>query len=374
MQPRDGVILYQQTEKDTAVEIQDINIVDPISAFYIEVECTNGATSNKGNFISDIITKVEVVDGAEVLHSLNFSELEALYFYKTGKMPVMFPSEWGGGLQRHGVYLLFGRYLWDPLYNFDPTKYRNPQVKITFNKAAIRAAGVAGFADADNIKLTLVAKIMQGVPAAAQFLMAKEIDSFTSAALGDKRIDLPVDYPYAMLLIRAYQQGYDIDETISGLKITCDTDKYIPLDRKVKQLDAEVQAAFGLCELKHDVFASDADIVRLLVNKEPMLAFYNWETPLNVFANICWAWSGQFAPALRLHDGTVYGTDCKLNMVEKGHALHATLPVFFGRPWVPEEYFNAPGYKKIEAVFTQGTASSTVQIVTVQPRPNRPLG
>ncbi len=374
MQPRDAVILYQVTEKDTAVEIQDINIVDPISAFYIEIQCTNGATSNKGNYISDIVTKVEVVDGAEVLHSLNFFELEALYFYKTGKMPVMFPSEWGGGDQRHGVYLLFGRYLWDPLYNFDPTKYRNPQVKITFNKAAIRAAGVAGFADADNIKLTLVAKIMEGVPAAAQFLMAKEIDSFTSLGSGDKRIDLPVDYPYAMLLIRAYQQLKDIDETISGLKITCDTDKYIPLDRKVQQLDAEALGLFGVGEIKHDIFTSHLLAVRGFFNKEAGVTPYYQSDTIPEIIGVQYCWSNEIKLNVYTHAGAVDSADSKITLFEKGHALHATLPVFFGRPWVPEEYFNAPGYKKIEAVFTQGAASSAVQIVTVQPRPNRPLG
>lgn len=374
MQPRDGVILYQQTEKDTATEIQDINIADPISAFYIEVECTNGATSNKGNFISDIVTKVEVVDGAETLQSLNFSELEILHLLKTGRVPTMFPSEWPGGGQRHGAYLLFGSRLWDPLYNFDPTKYKNPQIKVTFNKAAIRAAGGEGFADADNIKLTLIAKIMQGVPAAAQFLMAKEIDSFTSAGTGDKRIDLPVDYPYALLLFRMWLQGYDTNEIVSNLKITCDTDKYIPLDRKVQQLDAET-AHLTYGEIKHDMFFGHGDSIRLLFNKEPFVTPYAQLPGTPRMFNLTAQWSSLLSEVeVYAHNGSLDTTDRKVTAWERGHALHACLPVFFGRPWVPEEYFNAPGYKKVEAVFTQGTASAVVQVVTVQPRPNRPLG
>src|SRR3990167_5077949 len=106
LKTRDGVILYQKSETDTATEIQDITLPDPISAFYIEVECTNGATSNKDNFISDIVTKIEVVDGSDVLVSLNQFQLEAQHFYKTGRVPVLFPSELASGLQRHGVYLL----------------------------------------------------------------------------------------------------------------------------------------------------------------------------------------------------------------------------------------------------------------------------
>lgn len=195
MKTRDAVLLYQEAQADTATKILDIDLADPISAFYIEVECTNGATSNKGNFISDIVTKIEVVDGSEVLHSLNMFQEEAICFYKTGKVPVLFPSEWGGGIQRHGVHLLFGHYLWDPTLCFVPTSYKNPQLKVTFNKAAIRAAGATGFADATNIKLTVVAKVIEEGASPMGFLMQKQIESFTSSTSGDKRIELPTDYP-----------------------------------------------------------------------------------------------------------------------------------------------------------------------------------
>ena len=122
MKYRQNVQLYQETQKDTATKILDLDLPDPISALEIEVECTNGATSNKGNFISDIVTKLEVVDGAEVFYSVNMAQLQALQFFKTGKMPVMFPSEWGGGGQREQGWILFGRYLNDPEYVFQPTR------------------------------------------------------------------------------------------------------------------------------------------------------------------------------------------------------------------------------------------------------------
>lgn len=370
MKTRDAVLEYQDTQKDTATKTKDLDLTEPISAIEIEVQCTNGATSNKANYISDIVTKIEVVDGSDVLSSLNMSQLEALHFYKTGRMPCMFPSEWGGGLQRHNAMLFFGRYLWDREYALDPKKFTNPQLKVTFNKAVIRAAAADGFAAGDNISLSLIAKVFADLPAPAQFLMQKQIESFTGAASGEKRVTLPRDYVYRMLLTRFWLQAYDIDELISDIKLTADTDKFIPFNRKTKQLDAQALATFGLGEIKHDVLASDSDTVRAIFNKEPMLAIHNWDTPMTVFCNIHWAWSSQFAPAVFLHDGTAYGTDVKLTVREAGHAPHATLPIPFGRLHEKDDWFDPKVYGTLELVLTQATVAGAVcEIVAEQVRP-----
>ena len=170
-----------------------LDIQDPISAIALDIGCTNGSTYNKGNFISDIVTKIEIVDGSEVLASANMKELQALQFFKTGKMPRMMLSEWGGGGTWESVMLLFGRRLWDQMYAFDPTVYRNPQLKVTFNKAAIAAASdTVAFATGDNIKISAVAKIMENpLSRPAKFLMPKQIVSWTSSTSGDRRLSSP---------------------------------------------------------------------------------------------------------------------------------------------------------------------------------------
>jgi len=369
MKTRDAVLEYQDTQKDTATKTKDIDLKEAVSALEIEVECTNGATSNKGNYISDIVTKVEVVDGSEVLESMNMSQLEALHFYKTGKMPCLFPSEWGGGIQRHNAYLLFGRYLWDRDYAFDPTKFKNPQVKVTFNKAAIRAAAGDGFATGDNIKLTLVAKVFEDVPAPAQFLMQKQIENFTSAGSGEKRIDLPTDYPYRMLLLRFWKQASDIEEIITDAKLTCDTDKFIPFNRKVKQLDAEAFNQFGAGRLKHDIVTQHDQNVRLLFNKEPDCRFYENTLALFNIVHVNYQWSSQLHTDIGTHAGVADATDRKYTLVEEGHALHATLPIPFGRPFYPEDWFPAKDFGKIELVLTQLVADAVCEVLGEQVRP-----
>jgi len=363
------VLEYQYTCTDTETKIKDLDLVEPISALELEVQCTNGATSNEDNFISDIVTKIEVVDGSEVLESMNMFQLEALHFYKTGKTPTLFPSEWAGGVQRHNAMLLFGRHLWDPLYAFDATKFKNPQLKVTFNKAAIRAAGATGFASGNNILLSIIAHVFEDAARPAKFLMQKQIDSFTSAASGEKRIELPTDYIYRMLLNRYYVAGSDVDEVISDLKLTCDTDKFIPFNRKVKQLDAVAFAKFGLARLKHDIFRGGSFTAKLVCNKEPWFTGFS-RSPATPRVLVPWAqWSSQYNAELYDMAGALDATARQITGMEEGHAIHATVPYFFGRPEVPEDWFNPAVYKKVELVHTQAAANAACQILLEQVRP-----
>jgi len=373
MRVRDAVLDRQLAKADTATYERDLDIRDPISALWIEVYSTNGATSNKGNFISDIVTKVEIVDGSEVLASANAKELQALHFFKTGKMPGMFPSEWAGGNQREAIPLLFGRRLWDQQYAFDPTVFRNPQLKITLNKAAVTTAGATGFAAGDNIYITVVAKIMENmVGKPGKYLMPKQINAWTSTS-GDRRIELPTDYLYRMMLLRAFVAESDINEVITDLKITADSDKFVMASRKVVDMDAEALALFGLGTLKHDFLCSHQDTIRLIFNKEPMLQPY-YETDYPRGIGVDWAWSS--AAKLFIYDlatPTADTTDRNYTIMESGHAPHAILPIPFGLLEDESTWFNPKDFGKIEAVLTEAVAA-TCSIMLEQVRPNMKVG
>lgn len=369
MRTRDAVIEYQKTLDDNGTLIKDLDIVDPVSALYLEFEATNGTTSNKGNFISDVITKIEIVDGSQVLYGVNLSQLEALHQYKLGKTPTMFPSEWASGIQRHGCLLMFGRHLWDREYAQDFTRYRNPQLKITSNLAAVRAVAADTAFATGTLKGTIVAKVMEDATKPGKYLRAKEIDSFTSAASGDKRVELVYDYPYRLLLLRAFIQQSDIDEVITDFKLTCDTDKFILFNRKVKQLDAEALALFGAGRLKHDIFCSHQDAVRIMFNKEPDCRPYFGGGATLAIIGINYQWSSELKLDMYSDAGATLGTDEAVTVVEEGHALHATLPVAFGEMDKPDSWFDPKPFKKIEAVLTQAVDSAVCQVVLEQDVP-----
>lgn len=368
MRTRDAVLEYRKTLDDTGTLIKDIDITDPISAFYLCFRGTNGSTSNKGNFLSDVITKVEIVDGAEVLYSLNLSQLEALQFYKTGITPGIFSSEWPDKGSRHNVYLLFGRHLWDTEFGFNPGRYTNPQLKITTNIAAIRAASATTAYTTGSLNASIVAKIMEDTPAPAQYLAAKEIDSFTAASSGDKRVDLPVDLPIRMMMFRAYEQLSDIDEIITDVKLTADADKFVLLNRKVKQMDAEALMQFGVARLKHDIFCSDLEAVRGFLNKEAEVDVYYDSESTATIVGVAYCWSNEIKLNIQTDAGAKDGTDRQYTLVEHGHALHATWPHVFGKLNDPNTWLNPRQWRKLEAVLTQDDADGVVEIVVEQVR------
>jgi hypothetical protein len=250
----------------------------------------------------------------------------------------------------------------------DFTRYKNPQVKITSNIAAIRAAGATGFVAA-SLKATIVAKIMENVPRSPYFLSAKELQSFTSAASGEYRIDLPVDLTYRMLMLRAWKQESDIDEIISDIKLTMDSDKFVPVNRKVHQLDAEAFCEYGVGRIKHDIITQHQSAFRLMFNKEPSLLVYPWEDASPPIIGVRYAWSSEGKLDLTDNAGTLITTDQAFTCVEEGHALHATLPIVFGQIYAPDTWLNPRQYNKFEAVLTQATASAAVSLVAEQVKP-----
>lgn len=370
MKTRDAVLTYQKTEADTAVETIDLNFVDPISAITLEVDCLNGSAGNKGNMISDIVTKVEVVDGSNVLSALNMYGLEAMHFIKTGKSPGLYPSEWASDYPRHNATLFFGKHLWDDAYALDPTVYNNPQLKITFNKAAIRAAATSAFAVGDNIRLTTVVKLMEGMTAPSQYLMQKQIDSFSTVGSGEKRIDLPSDFDYRMLVLRAYLVDYEIHELISDIKLTCDTDKYVVLNRKTRQLNTEARGQHGFATFRHHLYTKNNEDVRALHNAGYNVSVTGWAGATTHILGVTKASANRFCMEVHDHDGTIVSSEHNYAMMCSGHALHATLPIIFGLPDEPGTWFSPKPYAKFEAVLTQATAGGLVEIIAEQVRPN----
>lgn len=361
---RDAVLDYQLVQTDTQTYDKKLDLTDPISAILLEILCTNGATSNKDNWLTDIVTKIEVVDGSEVLYSVTGIELAALQWYWTKKVPPMFFSEAGGGGQRMRLTIPFGRYLWDPAYAFNPGQYKNPRLHVTFNKAAVRAAAATAFAAGDNIYITAICKVMEGMSAGGSgYLMTKEVASYAQAASGERRIELPTDLTYRMLMVRSALAAKDIDENITDLKLTFDTDKFIMFNRKVAQLDAEELERSGEGAWANNIKRQNENTVNVIWNKEPRPHPVGNvdDTPRNL--SITWAWSGQYALQLYTMGGVAVAADELLWVETFGHSPFSTLPVWFGLQDQPDTWFDPRPFKKMELVLTEAQLAAASIVV-----------
>lgn len=365
MKYRDVELYYQQSLDDAGTKIIDLKTTDPLSAIRLDFTGTNGATSNKSNFLNDVITKIEIVDGSDQLLSMTMKEAQALQWRLTGKMPYMRPGENGGGGNNEMVLLTFGRYLWDPEYYLDLTKFRNPQLKITTNIAAVRAAGADAYVSG-SLKVTVDLYVIQeGAKAALGFLMQKNIYSFTSATSGDEPVELPQDYPFVGILLRAYTAGNDVDENISKVKLNCDTGKFIPLEKYVKDLYKAEEEVFGIAEQRYYLFRKDNETVYHAINHDPIVSVMGRDAADIINVNTCW--SGAFI--LRFYDSTGAGITSEelLPFMVRGGCPHSTIFMPFGMLKEPETYFDPKPYGDLKLYLTQAAAAA-VTVVLVQLR------
>ena len=357
---------YQQALDDAGTKIMDFKTKEPISAIRLTFVGTNGATHNKDNRLNDVITKVEIVDGSDQLVSLTLKELQALEFRRTGKMPFMRPGELGGGGQEESVLILFGRKLWDNEYYLDLTKFTNPQLKITTNIAAVRAAAATAFL-AGSLKVTVdLYTIPEGAAPAKGFMMTKNVRSFTSGTSGDEPTSLPKDYPYVGLMLRAFTAGNDVDENISKLKIDCDTGKFIPLEKYIKDIYKAEEEDLGPAELHYYLYRKDNETVTHDLNHDPIVSVMGRDANDVINVNTCW--SSRFT--LRFYTGNTGAAvvvEELLPFIVRGSCPHSTIYVPFGLRGEPDTYFNPKDYEDISLILTQAAASA-VSIILEQLR------
>lgn len=365
MKYRNIELYYQQTLDDVGTKIIDMRTTEPLTAIRLTFHGTNGATSNKSNFLNDVITKIELVDGSDQLISMNMKEAQALQHRLTKKTPFMRPGEKNDGSQEEQVIILFGRYLWDPEYFMDLGKFRNPQLKISTDIAKVRAAEATGFVSG-SLKVTVdLLTIPEGAKDSKGFMMQKNIYSFTSGASGDEHIDLPLDYPYLGLLVRAYAKDKDIDEVISKVKINCDAGKYIPIEKYMKDLYRIEDNDFGPAEMRYYIYRKDGETVYHPINHDPIVAL----TPSGEghIAGASWSWSSGFALLLKDAAGAAVTTEELIEVMIRGNCLHSSIYLPMGIQEDPTTYFDPKPFGDIDLVLTQA-AVGEVDVVTAQLR------
>jgi len=202
----------------------DLDILDPLSAIEIIWQTTVVTVSDMTAPHVACISKVEIIDGSDVLTSLSGEELQALAFYTQGKMPLDEISVVAADYMRSVIPIYFGRKLFDPQLALDPKKFKNPQLKITWDEDAANASVVAnectvrGWAFDDK-------QISPG-----GFLMAKEIKSYTPAVSSYEYTDMPTDYPYRLIMLQSEATDKNPFEVLNQFKLSEEHDKKIPLD------------------------------------------------------------------------------------------------------------------------------------------------
>lgn len=224
MNYRTSVVLPLKSLGTSGTEVIDINVKDPISALRFEGIYTNGSSGAQLVPVPDVLSKVELIDGSDVLFSLSGTQLAALHFYEGHPFMYIDGSAIDSDTINFNLQYDFGRFLRDPMLAFDPSKYRNPQLKVTWNVATPNAAGSA-------LSLEVVAELFdEKAITPIGFLRSHQFHSYTGGASTHEYIDLPTDQVIRKLYLQTKAYGYAATTLLTTIKLSEDNDKRIPFD------------------------------------------------------------------------------------------------------------------------------------------------
>jgi len=216
-------LLASEDASTAATKTIDINLTNPISKIVVQFKGTNnGATPTAHG--AKMVSKIELVDGSDVLYSCSGIESQAVTYYGEGRMPFMVNEYRNDVMNIQTFEIPFGRWLWDEKLALDPSRFKNLQLKITHNKASGGSSPDAGTLSVfayvfDEKRITPIG-----------FLMTKELYSYTLTSSAHEYIDLPTDYPYRLLIVQSLAAGKQPWEQYNKIKLSIDHDRYVPIN------------------------------------------------------------------------------------------------------------------------------------------------
>jgi len=350
---------------DSGEVTTEITLRDPITALWVELRATNGSTYNLANLLAACIDAVEVIDGSDVIYSLDGYEALAIAMYKLKYMPYQLIVETEGLTQNCFFPILFGRELGDQAYAFDPTRFKNPQVRFKWNLANVRAVGATGFSSG-SATLTIMADVMESAPSPTNIFMTKEHYSFTTAGSGVEYVDLPTDYKMKALYIRSHEDGVGQVSGLSNFKVTCDQGKFIPFDMRATDFKRWLTLRYPPFHYKHLLKAHNGTTVYFVpkqdeqVNYQPEVADCVVSGPNN----------GIGEQTLSIYTAGVADTNYRnIWALVHGWCPFGMVYLPWGEEKDPASWLDAPAFKSVRLELTQNNAGANAFVVVEQDRP-----
>jgi len=220
MNHRLATLLNRETATTAAEKVIDVNLTEPVSRFSIQFRGTN-STSTPTAAIAKMVSKIELVDGSDVLASLSGLQLEALNICERGS-PIFGEKNFiNNNIAIYAAELSFGRHLWDEELAFDPKQFKNPQLRITHNKASGGGAPDAG-------ALSVFAHVFDEKSITPMgMLVNREVFSYTLVASAREYITLPVNAKLRKMLILSMYTLLAPWQNYNKLKLSTDEGKHV---------------------------------------------------------------------------------------------------------------------------------------------------
>jgi len=331
-----------------ATEVIDINVRDPISELIIRFQPRNGAEGEPTGHPMRCISKIELVDGSDVLFSLNGAQAHALDWYNHNLVRPNIMWYLTGLIFDCALHISFGRFPFDTLLAFDPTKFTNPQLKVTIDYDA-------GGMNTDRVTLSVFARLFdQKTIDPVGFLMTKEIKDYGLGDATHEYTDMPTDYPYRKILLRSQTYGVGVEHLFDEIKVSEDNDKKVPLNHKIEEI---LHAITGYTPPYREWILTNADTDgRYIFNTPgywPAFSATPWSSSLE--SNMTTVYEGDGGRAI------LYKTTSALNIqvMCMGWCPHSTIEIPCGLPNDIDDWWDVTKVGTLQMDLKSGSGRSS---------------
>jgi len=225
---REVELLKKESIATAGTKTMDVGLSDPITALDIIVKKTNSNRTPEAH-PGKIIKGIEVVDGADVLFSMNGQDAIALEYYQSGKVPGAMTNYEVGQWSMVHARVSFGRKMFDELYALDPKRFNNVQIKIEHDLALGGSTGTV--ADLSVYAHVFDEKIIEP----RGFMLSKEIYSFLPVANAWVYVSMPGDYPIRALMWGANECEDGPEYNLANIKIDEADGKHVLLESETER-------------------------------------------------------------------------------------------------------------------------------------------
>ncbi len=357
MKYRTNTILAAESLSSAGTKTIDILDKDPISSIMIKFRTTATANYMAAHGAKDM-TKIELVDGSDVLYSANGYLAQALAIYDRKCASLSH----GQHINANGEYNLypidFGRKLYDPLLALDPKRFKNLQLKITYTLTGAYAAGVAAEME------ILANSFDEMVISPVGFLTSKQLYDATNPADGSySYVELPTDFPIRKLILRGYYEAREPWYVLQSLRLDEDNQKRIPFDLDLETYARIMKAVWTPIEESIWGYVASGGS-----------AYY--VTPSDYYPTCIGAGQVSAEPIYVSNHPfggkiTIYcASSTFMDALVRGYLPHHSWEIPFGNPDDPDDWYDLTKVGHLRARLEGGSlgASGTAQILTQQLR------
>lgn len=348
-------ILARKAFTADAVEVIDVNMVDPISQIVVMYEVLGVGGVDLLGHPAKCITKIELIDGSDVLFSLTGMEAQAVDFYHNKRPAANRLTYLNGNYCTEVFNINFGRFLYDPILALDPNKFSNLQLKVSIDINASEAAVTTGY-------LTVMAQSFDDkVISPLGFLMHKEIKSWNLADGTHEYTDLPTDHAYRKLFIRSLLANYRPTTLIDQIKISEDNDKKVPVDNTSYEILRAIQSQ---CPAYHETLTfpgvAAAKARYITPSYRSCYGGCGWRTSAGTGDIHCGFGDGGLL--------TVFteATGPNAQLSGEGYLPHGVFEIPFGLQGDHTDWYDVSKIKNLKADITGGETLGTAQIMLQQ--------